>query len=308
MVISSIDIGSNTVLLLVAEVDLSTKNIIRLREEQRLPRISRGLIPGGRITDESIKILFSVLKEYFEIIRSYNCDTVLLSGTNAFRIASNTSQIKSGIEAEFNIGLKVLTGEEEAEMAYVGIDEYGNKNESKLVIDIGGGSTELIYGKDKISFIHSFNAGVVSLSEKYLLNYKPSNSELNAINKDLREIFSVLPSGLSTPDNAIALAGTPVTLVCIKEGLNEDSIEETEGSILNLVDVQFLYEHLAEMVPDEILKTYKGIVKGREDLILTGSIILLFLMNLLRIEKVIVSNKGIRYGAIKKYLETINYK
>lgn len=305
MIIASIDIGSNTVLLLIVKINLQTGNIIKLKDEQRLPRISKGLIPGGKITYQSEKRLFEVLHEYFEIIETFRCSKVLLSGTNAFRIASNTDEIIARIKDEFNAELKVLTGEEEAELAYLGTEDFGNKNEAKLVIDIGGGSTELIYGKGEILFLKSLNAGVVHISENFLKNHKPTLLELKAINDYLDNILGVLPQLLYAPDIAIALAGTPVTFSCILSRLNNYDETLIEGSVLNYYDVQFLYEYLSNLSPIEILKLYAEIVSGREDLILSGTSILLYIMKLLKINNVIVSTKGIRYGAIKKYLSML---
>lgn len=305
MIIASIDIGSNTVLLLIVEVDLQTGNLIDLIDEQRLPGISRGLSPGGKINCEAENRLFEVLHEYFEIIRNCSCNNVLLLGTNAFRIASNTNEIKLRIKTEFGVELKVLTGKEEAELAYLGTEGYANKNDTKLVIDIGGGSTELIYGKDRILFLQSFNAGVVSISEKYLTHDRPLMSELYAINNYLQKEFTVLPKLLYAPDTAVALAGTPVSLFCIRKGLTEYNKNEIEGGILTINDVQFLFDYLTKLTPTEILKLYKRIIEKREDLILSGNVILLYIMKLLKIEKVIVSTKGVRYGAIRKYLSEL---
>ncbi len=303
MVIASIDIGSNTVLLLIAEVDLITGNIIKLKDKIRLPRISQGIIRDGKISSESVNRLFTVLHEYFEIIRSYKCKKVLLFGTNAFRIASNTPDIKTEIKKEFGVELKVLTGEEEAEFAFTGTEDYASKNKSKLVIDIGGGSTEIIFGKEQISYGQSFKAGVVSASEKFLKGNRPSQKELNEINDYLEKIFNVLPNKIYDPDISIALAGTPVTLVYIRDGLKYYDETKIEGSNLTIKDVKTIYNQLSKLTPKEILKSYSKIVKGREDLILTGACFLLFLIKLLKIDNVIVSNKGLRYGAIRKYLK-----
>lgn len=307
MIIASIDVGSNTVLLLIAEVNLQTKKLITLLDEQRLPRISEGLKPGKKISSKAEIRLFSVLKEYFAIIRKYNCDTILLSGTNTFRIASNSEEIKNKIRNYFNSNLKIVTGKEEAELAFLGINEYGIDNEKKLVIDIGGGSTEIIYGNEQILFSHSFNFGVVSISEKYINKNKPILSNLHLLNGFLKENFIVLPE-LTTPSKAIAIAGTPVTLACLNKELNIYSESEVEGSVLNQTDIEILFHHLKNLSPKEILKLYPKIIKGREDLILSGTSILLYIMKLLDIEKVIVSTKGIRYGAVIKYIDEVNQK
>ncbi len=308
MIIASIDIGSNTVLLLIAEVNFNSGKLITLREEQRLPRISEGLIPGKKISSKAETRLFSVLKEYSDLIMKYNCEKVLLNGTNAFRIASNSDEIKDKIKNEFNFDLKILTGKGEAELAFKGTQEYGNNKETRLVIDIGGGSTEIIYGNEKIFFSHSFNTGVVSISEKYFNLTKPSFLKLSLIDKYLGELFKMLRSQYFAPCKTIALAGTPVTLACIYQKLSVYRESEVEGLILGYQDINELYSILSKLSPKEILKLYSEIVNGREDLILSGTIILLYLMKILNLEEVIVSTKGIRYGAVLNFISgKINY-
>ena len=90
MIIASIDIGTNTVLLLIAKVELNTGKITPLRNEHRMPRIGQGTKKSGVISSERLKLLFEVLAEYDIIIRNFNCEHVILSGTNAFRMAANT--------------------------------------------------------------------------------------------------------------------------------------------------------------------------------------------------------------------------
>lgn len=305
MITASIDIGSNSVLLLVAEVNRGTKEITVIKDLLRLPGISRGLLPGKKISLEAVERLFSVLSEYFIIIRNYKCDSVLLSGTSALRIASNADDIKERIKNECNADLKILTGKEEAELAFKGTQSYEYRNELRLVIDIGGGSTELIYGHSKILYNRSFNIGVVSLTEKYLMKNIPSNFKLLEMNEYLNKVFGMLRIPLRAPYNGIALAGTPVTLACIKNGLSSYNEYDVEGTVLNYQDIQNLYYKLSNLTPENILMLYHQVVKGREDLILNGCYILLYIMKLLMLDKVIVSTKGVRYGAIYKYLDSL---
>jgi exopolyphosphatase / guanosine-5'-triphosphate,3'-diphosphate pyrophosphatase len=302
MIAASIDIGSNTALLLIAEIKRKEKNIIALREEQRIPRISRNIGTSGKINDESVERLVSVLDHYFNLIKEYGCDKVLMTGTSAFRTASNSEEIKILLKVEYGTEIRILSGDEEAELAFLGTWEYADRNEIRLVIDIGGGSTEIIYGDtEKLLFRKSFNAGAVSLSERF----SSSSSIREAMMSSLEEIINkdeVLPFIDYAPDKAIALAGTPVTLACIYKGLNVYSEDDVEGFILTREIVSEISLFLSRYTADELLSKYPDLLKGREDLILSGSIILLYLMNLLSLDNVIVSTKGIRYGTIIKYL------
>ncbi len=118
MIIASIDIGTNTVLLLIADVDYSTRRIIPLHDEYRMPRIGYKTKQTGIISSDRLILLNDVLKEYSDIINRFKCDKVILTGTNAFRMASNTAEIIKELKKSFNYDLKVISGEEEAEYAY----------------------------------------------------------------------------------------------------------------------------------------------------------------------------------------------
>lgn len=301
MTAASIDIGSNTVLLLIAEIH--EKLIKPVREIQRIPRISAGLHPGGKISGESADRLMEVLNEYLLLIKDYDCDSVFISATSAFRKAINRDQIKTIIEKLFKSEVKILSGNEEAELAFLGTIEYDTSGRHRLVIDIGGGSTEIIYGENTIiSYRKSFDAGVVSISEKYFNSRRPSAADLLSAGNYIRNAFAVLPELNPAPVNTIALAGTPVSLACIKAGIALYDENIVEGSSLTRNEISAFKDFFSELSPEELLGKYPDILSGRQDLILSGAYILLILLELLNIDKVIVSTKGIRYGALVKNL------
>ena len=171
---------------------------------------------------------------------------------------------------------------------------------NRLVIDIGGGSTEIIFGEgNDIRFKKSFDTGVVALSEKYLEYNKPIEYKIDLMNKEIEERIGVLPKFINAPGQTIALAGTPVTLACIYKGLTKYE-SKVEGFKLTRENINSLQKYLLKFSPSELLHKYPDIVKHREDLILSGACILLFITELLNIAEVIVSTKGIRYGALYK--------
>lgn len=303
MIIASIDIGSNTVLMLIASADTGKDTVKPIIDVQRIPRISEGLLQTGEINDSAIDRLMAVLKEYYTLSQQYECQKILVSGTSAFRIAANGRKIKTMIESELRTEMKILTGEEEAELAFLGTSYYGRPGENRLVIDIGGGSTEIIYGGSQgVLFTKSFDVGVVSLSEKY--SDPASASKLNArqIESKLKETFVMLRDQDIAPVRTIALAGTPVVLASIFKGLTEYNEYKIEGCILTKENITGLYNYMSGFSPAQLLKKYPGLIEKREDLILSGTAILLYLLNLLGITEILVSTYGIRYGAIIKYL------
>lgn len=298
MIIASIDIGTNTVLLLIARVT-NNGEIETILNEFRIPRIGRGLTPGNPVKDENVNILFDVLTEYESIISKNNCDKVLVTATHALRIASNSEEIIRRILKEFNWKVDLISGEEEAIYAFAGAVINKIPHTEYLVIDIGGGSTEIIIGRNTgISYRKSFNIGVVSGTEKFLFKNPTPNTDIAKFNEYLNEIFKDLNSLSSAPDTAIALAGTPTTLSCMKQNLEVYNEQSVEGSKLAASDIEFLIGEISKITVQELERKYKSVVSGRQDIILAGAIILLKIMKLLDIAEVIVSTKGIRYGAI----------
>lgn len=304
MTIASIDLGTNTVLLLIAEAENGSENVTPILNEYRIPRIGKGLLPGSPIAIDKILELSDVLVEYDSFIKKHKCEQVILSATNAMRIASNGQSIIDEISLLYGWDCRIIPGEEEARYSYLGAVAGSQNSETNLVIDIGGGSTELVFGKGSdMLFRKSYPAGVVSHTEKYFKNDPPGKNELDEMINDISRIFADAPENIHAPDNSIAIAGTPTTLACIKIGLDKFDEDLIEGSTLTIDELDELIEKLQKLSSKQIAEKYKTVTKGREDLILSGSYILKILMQMLSLDKVKVSTKGIRFGAIINYLK-----
>jgi exopolyphosphatase/guanosine-5'-triphosphate,3'-diphosphate pyrophosphatase len=304
MNIASIDIGSNTILMLITEIDTKSQNIKTLRNEYRTPRLGRGLTPGKPISDESLNKMYDVFDDYFHLIEKYDCKKVIASATNALRIASNANEIIADIKKKYSLDINVLSGEEEAEYSFLGASTTLPETNEKIVVDIGGGSTELIYGKDdEIIYRKSFPVGAVSITEEFVNHNPPLSSELEQIESKLNDTFSEIRNQFPKNLDAIAVAGTPTTLACINQGLSEYVEDEIEGAVLTQKNFEKLIDIFSDMRSQNILKKYGKIVRGREDVILEGTMILNEIMNFLELDKFYVSGKGIRYGAVVKYLK-----
>ena len=303
MIIASIDIGTNTIILLIAEVDVRNKKISPLYNEQRIPRIGKGLSPGKPISNQKIRELLKILEDYSAIIKKFCCEKTIITATNALRIASNGKEIKKLIKDKTDIDINIISGEKEAELTFKGAVYQFYDNFNSIVIDIGGGSTEIIYGnRKKIIFKKSYQTGVVTAKEKFLTNLPPNDAELSDFQKNLEIIFKDIYEKDFVFDRAIAIAGTPTTLAAIKLNLPEYDEDILEGHILKGNEIKDLISELKKLNNQEILKKFKSVVKGREDVILSGAIILLFIMKLLKIDNILVSTEGIRYGAVCKEL------
>ncbi len=299
MTVASIDIGTNTVLMVVAEYDSATKNIQTILNEYRIPRLGKALKPGNPITDDKVLELIKILTEYKNIADKFNCKKIILTATHAFRIASNSTEIVNLVKKQLELEIDIISGKSEAMFSYLGATGNLYENDYAVVIDIGGGSTEIVYGKNNnILFTKSFKLGVVNGTENFLNVLPYSENDISLFEKEIEKKFCSLTKINFLHERAIAIAGTPTTLACIQLGLKEFDESKIEGYTLSKADLSFLVKNIAVMSPEEIQKEYKAVVKGREDVLFAGSFILLKLMDILKLNHVQVSTKGIRYGAI----------
>ena len=302
MIIASIDIGTNTVLLLIARIDRITNHIVPILNKYRLPRIGYGTKQSGVISQEKLNLLDDVLIDYKKIINEYKCEKILVTGTNAFRIAKNTPDIIYNLKNKFDFNLKVVSGDEEAEMAYFGAISNIEQPGPCAVIDIGGSSTEIIIGQSyEITSKASLQLGSVSSTELLLKHSPPIKSETEQFQSEIRKLLSTIEFK-RIPHNVVAIAGTVTTLVCMKLGLTEFSEEKIENSNLSITDMNKIVNELSKLSASENLDTYGKLLQGREDIIFAGAFILYQFMDYFDIDTVNISTRGIRYGAIQKYL------
>lgn len=299
MNVASIDIGTNTVILLIAKINISDKNITTILNEYQMPRLGKGLAYGQPMPDENIARLFGVFDIYSGIISKYDCSLVIANGTSALRRASNSADVIGSISKNYGIDIKVISGEEEARLSYLGAAAEADRC---TVIDIGGGSTEVITGTGgHIEYKKSFDAGVVSLTEKFLMHDPPLQEEITGMIHEIRKILAGLEA-IKNEGMLVSLAGTPTTLACIKAGLKEYNEEIIEGSRLSRYELRTFVDQLALLSTQEITEKFGSVTEGRADLILCGAAILYQAMGIMNFDETTVSAKGLRYGAVMDYI------
>lgn len=299
MNIASIDIGTNTIILLIAQVDLAEHRIKPIFNGQKIPRIGQGLKPGFPISATKEQLLYRILSSYEQIVEQYNCEKILVNATNAFRIASNSKDIAKNIKRLLNLNIKIISGEEEARLTFLGCTSEAISGQNIAVIDIGGGSTEISYvSSQKLHVCKSMPIGVVNMSEDYFLQRPVSTKEVLACRSDISKELIKLGKPEQEINEFIAVAGTPTTLAAIKKGLTTYDEELIEGETLLKNDIEYFVDKLSLLGPQEIKNKFSSVVAGREDLILAGAILLLEIMEYLKADQIKVSSKGVRYGAI----------
>ncbi len=301
--IAAIDIGTNTALLLVAEVSKHNE-IIPLTQEERIIRLGQGVDRNRNLNEEAIARSLAAIRGQTKIADGLGAEQVLISGTSAVRDAANREALLNAIEDEFGITMQVLSGEEEAKLTYFGALSNKNLQGDILVVDIGGGSTEFIVGtQQKIKSATSLNIGSVRLTERFVENDPITDTECNSIRRTVKEQLTSLKS--FDAGQLLGIAGTITTLAAMHQQMEIYDSSKIENYLLTFSQVE-------EIVSDLKMKTFSerkqipGLRPERADVILAGGLILLEVMQHFKSKETLVSDRGVRFGLILQALGALN--
>lgn len=277
---AAIDIGTNTVLLLVA--DVVDGIITPLFEDERIPRLGKGVDGSGNLHPDKMMEVISVLVEYRDAIyERFGVLPIVITATSAVRDAANRIEFLWMVEEATGYRIRILTGDEEADITFKGALSMlpEARNGDICVIDIGGGSTELILARDGgISRQHSFDVGSVRYSERF--GWRPSiEAESDLIVQFQQKGFS--GNGI----RAVGVAGTA-------------GIVKSVSPDLSLQGLIALQDDWSTLTPQTLLERHPKVLHGREDVILAGLGILIAAMRAIGADDLEVSAGGIRHGML----------
>ena len=293
--IAGIDIGTNTLLLLIA-TQLDNGSLIIQKDEHRIARLGEGLQKTAMISEVAISRACTILKEYAAILSSFPTIDVRAVATSAMRDAHNSTQVLSTLMQSIGYPIEVISGTEEAALTFLGSREmYGNP----VVIDIGGGSTEIIQLVDNEEYCQSFNIGAVRLKENVLQSMPMSLHGIHQAKQYVKSIFEHCK--VPRDSTIIVTAGTPTTLAAMDLALNDLSSPLIHGHVLSLSVISKYVQQLLHSTLEEIM-TIPGVHPQRADILPAGSLILESILEVLQIDSCIVSKKGLRYGLIMSLL------
>lgn len=296
MICASIDIGTNTLLLLIAEViDGKIERIIA--DEHQIARLGEGLNNSGIITDGAIIRATRILHDYKSIIEANNVEIVRASATSAMRDATNSEDVRKLFSSILGNEIDVIDGKEEARISYLGSIEETKSFNSDIVLDIGGGSTEVIIGTNGIiEFSKSLQIGAVRITEKFFPTFesKTSNYEIarKYINSVLNELGTINVSG-----NLTAVAGTPTTIAAIDLNLPQYNAHLIHNHLINQTRLKEIVQLFKSNTSEQLVDKY-NVHPNRADVILGGALILQEFVEYANKNDFIVSCKGLRYGLL----------
>ncbi|KYO66090.1 Ppx/GppA phosphatase family protein [Thermovenabulum gondwanense] len=285
-----IDIGSNSVRLLVAEVN--EKKVIPVFKKLTTTRLGSGVAKDGFLREEAVNSTIDAVKEYMGIAKNYGVKKVIAFATSAVREAKNRDEFLKRVKEALGMDVLVIPGEKEAVLSYKGA-RYGLGLKGKTaVIDIGGGSTEITYGEQIPEESRSFQMGAVRWTQRFLINDPPLKAEMEELCRAEKEMlmeFAQKIHAFSKGDlRAVAVGGTATTACAIKLGLSVYDWKKVHGQILSMEDVENSLKLLCS-VPLAERQKIPGLMPERADIIIAGILILKNIMEMIDIDKVIVS-------------------
>ncbi|HWP57225.1 MAG TPA: Ppx/GppA phosphatase family protein [Candidatus Acidoferrales bacterium] len=302
---AAVDLGTNTILLLVADIETDGSFVV-LEDAARITRLGEGVDRNGALSEAAQERSLQALRHYAEECRRLAVDEVAVVGTSALRDAVNRDAFIDRVARDLGWKLRVLSAEEEARYSFIavcaGLDLRGQE---VLAVDVGGGSTELIWGRDGVpSAWVTTQLGSVRLTERYLVADPPRAEEcrevIAAVDREL-ELRCAALRDAHRPQSAVGIAGTFTTLSALAQGLRTYSHSDVHGAVLTLAEVERLIELFQGRSAAE-RRAIPGLEPGRADVILAGSLLVERVMRFFRFDRILISDQGVRYGILYERL------
>ena len=302
--IGVLDVGSNTVLLLVVAADGSV-----LRDEARITRLGQGVFATGELAGEAVARTRAAIAEFADIARAESVARLVAVGTEALRQARGGGEFLAGLVREGLVdGARLLSGEEEAELTVEATRrQLGGGRGALAVIDVGGGSTEVAWRESAGARVRgvSLPLGSVRLTEAHLPHHPIPSADLAALRETVRSaaapLVESLPAGLPPGAAVVAVAGTATTLAALELGLAVYRPERVEGLALSRAVLARWIERLAQLGVAE-RKRLPGLEPGRADVIVAGLVCLELVLACLGADGFTVSERGVRHGVALRLL------
>lgn len=301
-----IDVGTNTALLLVADLDPSTGRIIPVEHRQTIVRLGQDVDETRLIRREALDRLTTCLVAYRDLCRDLGVSRIMAAGTSALRDAANRDAIIEEVRETSGIELRCITGKEEAELTFFGaVAGLEQVPDPFTVIDIGGGSTEVIMGnEEQVERSVSMDIGSVRLTERLWSSLPPSADEFEAAREEIdSHLAKHLPPFFASRQQVFGVAGTLTTIAQVSMGDTHFDPARVQGYRLSYEEVHALLEKLRTLPLPEIVAL--GIPEGRADVITMGTLLLHQFMRMLGVGTVTVSIQGLRFGMAQQELQRL---
>jgi exopolyphosphatase/guanosine-5'-triphosphate,3'-diphosphate pyrophosphatase len=300
MKLAAVDVGTNTLRLLIADVD-ERHAVSPHFSGREMARLGEGTIHTGRLSDAAMERSLKALIGFAEQIDKAQPEAVVVAATSAVREAGNGPEFVDRVKRETGLDLNVIGGTEEARLTGIGASAVlTEERDNLLIVDIGGGSTEfiLINNGERGNAV-SVPMGVVTATERCITGAPAKSRDLYELDEFIRDHMDTVRKGLGPVGQVrlVATAGTPTTLAAIDQEMAVYQPERINNYVLPLARVEELHDWLGSLSL-EARSRVVGVEAGREELIVAGCAILLRVMHDYQFGTVVVSDWGLREGLI----------
>ncbi|MCB0279510.1 MAG: hypothetical protein KDD94_08420 [Calditrichaeota bacterium] len=295
--IGVIDVGTNSVLALALDQSQTI-----LFNDYQISEFGKGLSQNNfELRPERIEATFRIVSDFITEFRRLNIDQISVVGTSASRDAKNIHRFANRLLDNFQLDYRILSGDDEARLTYLGaLSQFENLDQQFLMMDIGGGSTEIINGlADQIRFQHSFNMGSVRFFDRFQNPDSLSEADIDKLDRLIITEFESIPINSKT-DCFVGIGGTFTTAASVIHELTEYQPEKISGAAISYTELDELWAYLNSL-PNSERELVIGMEKKRSPIILYGMRIYLKFMELHKIDEVIISDRGLRFGVAFEY-------
>lgn len=312
MRLATIDVGTNTVQLLV--VDLGENDLRRVHAAEQFVRLGSGVDASGRIGPDAEQRLRRTLHKHVKTARNHGADQIVAAGTSALRQATNHQAILNRVEEEVGLSVDILSGPAEAAWSFAAAcSAFPGLSGSCLVVDVGGGSTELVAGQDPrrahpdypraITHRTSLGVGCVGLTERHFESQPPSATAVDDVVRTIDEALQSVSLPAGDDSSLIGTAGTATALALVNEGPDTtwDALEG-RGFVLSRLDVRHWRDRLFRLSVDEIRALHPAAMRGRADVFPAGVLLLDRILAQYDLEALRVSPYELRHGLALRVL------
>jgi len=291
-----IDVGTHSILLLIAETNING-NIVPIHQEIRSVRLGKSVDRDGIIRNEPLTETILVLNRFKDLAMNRKAERIVVVGTQVLRSAKNRDFVRATIKQKTGLDIETLHQKDEARWSYRGAIDDRNIDGPTIVLDIGGGSTELILGDgQKILDFTSIGIGAVGLTERFIQQDPPAENEYASMEDYIRSalkdtISSILKQGVTL----IGVGGTVTTLAALHRGMKRYDPDSIDGYIMRFSAIDKILNKMKRL-PLSSRKKLLELDPERADILPAGASILLTILSLGKFKDILVSDRGLRFG------------
>ncbi len=299
--VAAVDCGTNSIRLLVADVDPATGELRTLDRRMEIVRLGQGVDRTGRLAPEALERTFAACRQYAQVIEEHGAKRLRFAATSASRDAENRGDFVRGVVEILGVEPEVISGDQEAQFSFTGATKElaGREDVERpyAVVDIGGGSTEFVVGSQEVRAARSVDVGCVRLTERHGLSDRATPDQIEAMRADvaaaLDEAARSVP--LAEARTLVGLAGTVTTVAGIALGLDEYDSAAIHHSRVSAGQVREIVQRLLDSTHAE-RAAIPVMHPGRVDVIVAGALILQMIMERTGAREVVVSEHDILDG------------